>query len=68
MLTGVYYPKDTTWLMDNHHMCVPFDASELYNRGAELEPPSYCVRLMIFDYEDCVKSGFAALQPEKRLS
>lgn len=53
-MTGTYYPNDCT-IMDLSYIGWSIgDRTVDRNRAAPLEGPSYCVRLLVFDYNDCL--------------
>lgn len=54
MYTGVYWPKDGPMADGSIHHWVRADFTATMNRQAVVEPPSYCVRLLVFSYEDCL--------------
>lgn len=54
MYTGVYWPKDNPVADDFGHWWFERDFTATLNRQSVVEPPSYCVRLLVFRYEDCL--------------
>lgn len=55
MYTGTYWPKDG--LVVNGLQSVGWtkgDKTAFRQRAAYCEGPSYCVRLLVFSYEDCL--------------
>lgn len=59
MMTGTYYPKDypaSERLNQLYSVCWSKGDKTVYRQMAAWnEGPSYCVRLLVFDYEDCLK-------------
>lgn len=55
MLTFVYWPNDP---FVSEQGCLYLwthrDLTTRYNNFAANEGPSYCVRLLVFDYDDCL--------------
>lgn len=52
MWTGVYWPKDAPCgVADGFIMYTTRNQSNLLNNASWLNGPSYCVRLLVFDYD-----------------
>lgn len=49
MYTGTYYPKDWGVNMPSNVRWTEGDYTEVWNRNATVEAPSYCVRLIVFE-------------------